>query len=122
MDEQDLEKKIRARVRQRIEARKEVIIHLTAFILVNIGLWIVFPQPWPLIVTLGWTIGIVAHGLEYWNKHGPGADRLEALIQQEIARERERLYGEKRKNDLVGLDDDGEFIYYEDDPDQVQRN
>src|SRR5690242_4158801 len=61
---------IRRRVDERINKRKEFFAHLAAYILTNIAVWVTYllispPGLWvliPLLVTLGWGIGIVIHG------------------------------------------------------------
>jgi serine/threonine protein kinase len=133
------EEEIRRRVEKRIKARQELMQHFVAYVLVNALLWVIwgasgswfggiFTIPWPLIVMLGWGIGLIAHLMEYNNKYGAGAARKEREIQREL--ERARARGElpvvdsvaedlgalpsKRKNEDLGerrvrLSDDGEL-------------
>ena len=95
------EEEIRQRVEKRIKARQELVQHFVAYVLVNILLWViwggtgswwggVFAFPWPLIVMLGWGIGLFAHVMEYNSKHGAGAARQEREIQRELDRARAR--------------------------------
>ena len=131
LDEAD----IRKRIEKRFKARQELRIHAAAFVLTNVCLWIfwllitpsgitaapngivtttpVMGFPWPLFVTAGWGIGIVAHILNYYSKYGGGAERREEAIQREIERYHERVGTyEKPKNDQRGnleINDDGEI-------------
>lgn len=72
-------------IRSRLESRKELIQHGIAFVMVNILLWGIWISagadgfPWPLVVTLGWSIGLVMHGVEvYFDK------AVEKTIQREL--------------------------------------
>ena len=47
--------------------------------------------PWPLFVTFFWGIGLVGHLLDYYNKHGGGAQKREERINEEVMRHLERL-------------------------------
>ena len=89
-DEDDLRRQAEARV-DRIEAFR---IHLAIYVAVNALLWLIWAytgattnSPWPVFVTLGWGIGIVAH---WWSVYGHSADRREARVQAEIDRLRQR--------------------------------
>lgn len=124
MDED--EARIRRRITEKIEERQGLIGHAASYVGVNLMLWAIwlfnainaasFPFPWPLLVTLGWGMGLFAHGASYWSEYGPGRERREALIQREIERERARL-GYKAKNDdlydsavsRVRLNEEGEL-------------
>jgi hypothetical protein len=132
------DEEIRRRVEKRIKERNEFYIHLAVYIIANIMLWIMWGftsdlfsailsgggwdyngLPWPIFPTMGWGIGIVAHGLTvYFNSPGR-IEARERTIQREIERERQRLasddYYEKPKRDRhVRLTDDGELIEIED--------
>lgn len=52
---------------RRVKEKNDFWIHLSAYLLVNIALWIyAFMEGhsfWPIWVTFGWGIGIVSHGL-----------------------------------------------------------
>jgi hypothetical protein len=89
-DEDDLRRQAEARV-DRIEAFR---IHLAIYLAVNALLWLIWAYsgvttnpPWPVFVTLGWGIGIVAH---WWSVYGHSTDRREARVQAEIDRLRQR--------------------------------
>jgi serine/threonine protein kinase len=131
------ETRIRRHIEKKFKSRQELTINITAYLLVNFMLWMIwglswisdaqeaaggavdFPFPWPLFPTLGWGIGVVAHYLEYRGKYGAGADERERLIEAEIERERLRRGDsvlEKPKNDRrVRLTEDGELEEYTDD-------
>jgi hypothetical protein len=124
-------RRIRDRVSQIINKRREFAQHLVVYICINIMLWVMFFAsanisflsfasgfPWPLIVMLGWGIGLVSHGAEVIT-----AASRDRAITRAIEREREQLYEtEKPKRDQrsdrsresrgtrdVRLTEDGEF-------------
>jgi serine/threonine protein kinase len=121
----DPEETIRRRVEKRIKKREELRQHVFSYITVNLMLWGIwaftngFPanfnfndgMPWPLWVTMGWGIGLIANFAEYYNKHGKGAARREAEIQAEIDRVREEslVYEKPKREDRLRLTDDGEL-------------
>jgi serine/threonine protein kinase len=144
------EQRIRKRIEKRYQERQGFIIHLLIFIVINLMFWAIWgsaggylPQwigdvppevprefvdgtfPWPIFITLPWLIGLILHYISYFNQHGPGALRREALIQREIARERERsLAYEKPKNEArrrLELRDDGEIVEVEDEISRVEK-
>lgn len=113
--------------------RKEVIIHSAVFTVINLMLWwmwallpgyvppewTVLQFPWPLLVTLGWGIGMVAHIAKVYFESGFSTAARDGAIQREM----ERVYGAaekpkrhtvqgqpKRKRDRLVLTDDGELI------------
>jgi serine/threonine protein kinase len=116
-------RRIRDRVVQPITKRREFAEHLVVFICINLMLWILnttFIQadfPWPVLVTLGWGIGLVFHAFE-----AVTSASHENAINRAIDRERDQLYaGDKPKRDQsyvsdsperssgVRLTEDGEF-------------
>jgi serine/threonine-protein kinase len=126
-------KRVRKEVEKPLKARQEFFEHLPVYIMINIMLWTIFifgnedllnlinsddadfvsmmGLPWPLLVTLFWGMGLVAHWFEAW-----GAGRNERAIQREMERERTILEGEKAKRrargrrELPGADDSfGDF-------------
>src|SRR5262245_51556467 len=123
---------IRKRAEKRVKDRIGFYIHLAIFIVVNVFLWGLgfvtesLEFPWPLLVTLGWGIGLVAHGLVVYLESGPMDRMREQAIQREIEAEKRRLGirddGEtddagvpaksKRKNEerALRLGDDGELV------------
>jgi hypothetical protein len=121
------EQRIRRFVKKRMEERMGLWIHGSAYLMVNLLMWMIWLAtsisdgdvnfPWPLFVTLGWGIGMFAHFFEYYNKYGGGRDRQEAMVQDEIAKERERRSQNKLKNEdrtydpamRIRLNDDGEM-------------
>ena len=101
---------IRQRIEKRYKSRQELYIHIASYVVANVVFWFMFRQSWVWWITIGWGIGVVSHTIDYYSKYGGGAERKEAEIQREIARERERLGYEKPKNDAhVRLTDDGEL-------------
>ena len=75
------EDRLRRKVEKRIEERNDFYTHLAIYVSVNLMLWVIyfltsFPDsPWPIWPTMGWGIGIVAHGMSYYFEHGGGAAR-----------------------------------------------
>lgn len=132
MSEVELRAQVRRRLEKRYEKRQEVLLHAAIYGFVNVILWIgaiIFPWNatlgeydlaefasyiWiiPLLVTLGWGIGLFAHFMDYYFKHGPGLDRREQYIQIEIERELARRNWHKLKNEErnLHLGDDGELL------------
>ncbi len=115
--------RIRRRVERRLKARQEFYGHLISWVTVIAFLWIIWAftgggHLWPLYPMFGWGIGIGFHWLDYYQNHGGGRERREAMIDREVARERQR----KAKNEevfspgSVRLSQDGEFTesYVED--------
>ncbi|MBK8025230.1 MAG: protein kinase [Chloroflexi bacterium] len=134
-------KQIKA-IRKRVEAPskkiEEFYQHFGVYVMINLMLWMIFvfsaldglpflggfadmiqdaPFPWPLFVTVGWGIGLVANAMEALN-----AGAHERAVQREIAREEARLRSEKPKREAeslmldeesavrgVRLTEDGEF-------------
>ena len=86
-----LEDDIRRKVEAKYEERTGLIVHLVAYLIVNVMVWAIFllgagTFPWPLFVTGGWGIGVISHVLSYHNEHGAGAERREAAIEAEVER------------------------------------
>ncbi len=91
-----LELDIRRRIEAKYEERNNLLIHLASYSGVNVLVWVIWLTsaggfPWPLFVTLGWGIGLVAHALDYYSKHGGGAERREARINEEVQRYMQRM-------------------------------
>jgi serine/threonine protein kinase len=128
-------RKVRSRVEQPFTKRREFATHLGVYVMINLMMWFIYfassgasfirelvggglqflEFPWPLIVMLGWGIGLVIHGVETLT-----VGRREGAIEREVERERDRLYYEKPKRDQfydedaepqggVRLNEDGEF-------------
>jgi hypothetical protein len=128
---------IRRKVERRYKERLGLIIHVVAFVVFNLlfwGMWLLLTPvsqtievagsqsvssavpafPWPIIITLGWSVGLVGHVLNYYFKYGPGAERREDAIEREVEHEMERRqengYFEKPKRDQqIRLTEDGEL-------------
>ena len=132
-----LEIEIRRRVEAKYDERNALLIHLISYAGVNVLVWLIWlfasgGFPWPLFVSFFWGIGMAGHYLDYYNKHGGGAQKREERILEEVQRhldllqERERgIYDEEamEEADVYGLDDvelrhlrlsdDGELTDYE---------
>ena len=63
------EQELRAKARKRAENKIGFFVHLGIYIVINVGLWLLWwittPDifPWPFFVTLFWGIGIGAHAV-----------------------------------------------------------
>lgn len=85
MDEPD--GKLREEAYRHVKARRDFVPHAIAYVLVNVLVWSVWALtgadfPWPLFVTLGWGIGIVAHAWDAYVRR----PITESEIDREIAR------------------------------------
>ncbi len=105
-------KKIRRRVEKPIKKRVEFFEHAAVYLMINTMLWMIYifgsnlpdigalmteiPFPWPLIVSLGWGVGLAINFAEMLSTAG-----RERAVQRAIERE----YSGKRKNDEYDLDD-----------------
>ncbi len=95
-------RKVRNRVNETINKKREWFQHFPVYICINIMLWAIFlfsdgdhTFPWPLLVSIGWGIGLAAHGMEYLSHSS-----RESAISSAVEQERDRLYnGEKPKRD-----------------------
>lgn len=125
-DDEKIPMSIEERVQKRINQRYKFYRDLLSFVGVNAFLWIIWfltdnsrsGVPWPLFVTFFWGIGVVSDAMKVL-----GEPRLEEMrereYQRELARERERLYGdgmEKPKRGEVSIGDDGELVYDDEQP------
>jgi serine/threonine-protein kinase len=139
------EERIRRRIEKRDKERQGLIIHFVAYLMVNLMLWglwatdvllpiiqaeapdvspAFFEFPWPIFVTFGWGIGMVAHFISYYSKYGAGAERRERAIQREIEKYRQQsgILDEKQKRDpRYRLTDDGELEEVGDEQSQKRK-
>src|SRR5258708_7631723 len=123
MSSENFEMKIRQRVEERIAKRTGFYIHLVSFIAVNSVLWLIwvssdgrdFP-PWPIYVTFFWGFGLVANGISVYQDSERAINRREEMIQDEIAREKQRMglanpmYEKPKRDQAMRLGDDGELL------------
>jgi hypothetical protein len=120
MSEDEIERIVRHRVKKREEKKREFFIHLVIYLIVNIGIWSVWltdPEfPWPIFVSGGWGIGLFAHATEVWQSLSRNQSRRDAIIAQEVEREKERLgiYSKPKRESLerrkpMRVSDDGEL-------------
>ncbi|MBZ0300620.1 MAG: 2TM domain-containing protein [Anaerolineae bacterium] len=93
---------IRQRVEKHYNQRKEFIIHLIVFGIINGALWAIWALtrgllgfPWALVVTLGWGSGLAAHFLEA-RSWSPG--HL-AAVDRAIDRQMNSIYGPDWRDD-----------------------
>ncbi len=128
------EELIRQRIQKKLKARSEFLQHLTVYSAVNGICWLLWLSgrggfPWPIFVTALWGIGLVNQYVEYYYKHGRGADQGEEEIASEITRQMkvspwlndegddEEVYNDESKMPKAKytgarsarLNDDGEF-------------
>ncbi len=117
-NESQLESDIRRKLEEKYEERLGLIVHLVAYLIVNLMLWAIYllgagAFPWPLFVTGGWGIGLISHFLSYHNEHGAGAEKREAAIEAEVERKyRLARMRETADRDSVYDTDDEEVVVY----------
>ena len=73
-----------------------------------------YEMPWPITVTIGWGLALLAQALSYYFEYGAGARRREQVVQREVAQEIANRANhddlEKPKNDQrFRLTEDGEI-------------
>lgn len=100
------EQEIRARIEKEVSQQAEFIIHALTFALLNPVLWAFWYAtrqwvafPWPLLITLGWVLGLIAHGVETYK------DRI---VDYFTRRELRRM-GVYDKPKRLSMTDDGEL-------------
>ena len=98
-----LEFEIRRRVEAKYDERNALLIHFASYAGINIMVWAIWlfssgGFPWPLFVTVFWGIGMMGHLLDYYHKHGGGAQKREERINEEVMRHLDRL--EARRHDI----------------------
>ena len=91
-----LEMEIRRRVEAKYDERNALLTHLASYVGVNVLVWAIWlfttgGFPWPMFVTFFWGIGMAGHALDYYHKHGGGAQKREERIDEEVRRYLERL-------------------------------
>jgi len=108
------EERIRRQVRKRMKERQEFVGHLSAFIGINLMLFAIWfftsgPDsfPWPMIPLFGWGIGLFSHGMDYYQKYGPGARRQEREIEREVERELARRQSEPKRKTAKAKNEPG---------------
>ncbi len=105
-----LEMEIRRRIEAKYDERNALLIHFASYAGVNVLLWVIWliqtgGFPWPLFVTFFWGIGMAGHMLDYYHKHGGGAQKREDQIQEEVMRQVRRM---KEREDLLGIEEEEE--------------
>lgn len=86
-----MDKEIEELAKKRVQARLGFLIHLSMYLVMNIGLlgiwsWSGAGYPWFLWPMLGWGIGIVAHAIGL--AIGPGSGVERRAIDRELHRMR----------------------------------
>lgn len=86
---QPTESELRELATQRVRGRLGLAIHVSIYLVVNIGLFAIWSisgaaYPWFLWPLFGWGIGIVSHVLAYF--WGPGSAREQVAIARELRR------------------------------------
>ena len=97
------EELIRQRVEKKLRARRDLVQHFAVYLTVNGIFWLMyllsggFGFPWPIFVSGFWGIGLVSQSVEFYYKHGAGAEKREAEIEREITRQMRAARGRKSK-------------------------
>lgn len=105
------EEAIREKIEEKFKLRNAIQIFGGIYVLVTIIVWAIWfltggdYHPWPIYPTLGMSIPLFIMLLVYYSQYGGGAERRERMIEEEIARERQRLgLTNKLKNDDLFYD------------------
>ncbi len=126
---------IRARIEQRFNKQKELLIHSMTYLIINGLIWTLFLTGTlyyipilggifdrfglilPLVVSLGWGVGMVAHILDYYYSVGGAAQRRERAIQRAIEDEMSlrRNFEKPKRDPRMHLTEDGELEEMADD-------
>lgn len=98
------EEVVRRKVAKRMKARQEFMGNLTSYLTVNavlLAIWFFTGAGffWPFFPLFFWGIAVVKQGSEYYSKYGPGAQKVEAVFEEEVRREMLRGNQEKSKID-----------------------
>ena len=109
------EERIRKRVEEKFQARRDFMQHLAVYLLINSFLWLLylspggFDFPWPIFVTGFWGIGVVSQYVGFYYKHGRGAEKREAEIEKEVTRQ---MRGAEQHSSIYEADEyaDGEVF------------
>jgi len=86
-------KRLRKTVEKRIAKRRELLMHAVMFALIIPMIWIAWgilwpgSFPWPILATLGWGAGLVAHAIDTFYESGAGDRIKEREIRKELARQ-----------------------------------
>ena len=129
------EEVIRKRVEKKLQARREFIQHVVAYVVVNSFLWLLylssidigslfggtpigdfdFGFPWPIFPTAFWGMGVVMQYIEYYYKHGGGAQRQEEEIEAEITRQMRlsQMREKERNKGTYDPYDEGDFEVFD---------
>jgi hypothetical protein len=90
----DSERELRQHAEARVQAREGFSVHFVVYLAVNALLWGIWAysganvsEAWPIFVTLGWGIGVVAH---FWSVYINSDDRHDAAVEAELRKLRDR--------------------------------
>lgn len=105
------EELIRRRVQKKLKARSEFLQHLAVYLSINLMFWIIYAAarggfPWPIFISAPWGIGILSQYIDYYYKHGRGADQGEAEVASEITRRMRISRRDKGKRDQFDYDNE----------------
>jgi len=85
LEDEDL--RLRKIAERRADAKLGFRTHLIVYLIVNAGLAVInyftTDYPWVLLVTFGWGIGVVAHGMAVY---GSAGGQRERMVEAELAR------------------------------------
>ena len=96
------EELIRRRIQRKLKARSGFLQHLAIYLSINLMFWVIWVAhrggfPWPIFVSAPWGIGILSQYIDYYYKHGRGADQGEAEVASEVTRRRRLSQHDKGK-------------------------
>ena len=111
-----IELEIRRRVEAKCDERNALLTHLASYAGVNILVWVIWLLqtggfPWPLFVTFFWGIGMAGHFLDYYHKHGGGAQKREEQIQAEVLRQMRRIEEREDRLSIEEEEAEGAEVY-----------
>jgi hypothetical protein len=119
--------KIRQQVESRFQERQRLKMHVAVYLIVNVllwGFWLLFPRfveispgelefftmPWPITVTVGWGLALLAHSLSYYLEYGAGARRRATSDDMEKPKNDQRFrLTEDGEIETVRSDDDSRY-------------
>ncbi len=95
METDTSEADLRRRVKERVQARIALGIHIALYVLVNLGLIAIWAAsgahyPWFMWPVFGWGVGIVAHVITYF--YGPGSPGEDRAVARELRRLQTRTH------------------------------
>ena len=120
---------IRKQVEKKLHARRDFIQHLAVYLVINGVFWLMWLSspldfPWPIFVSGFWGVGLLSQYVDYYYKHGKGAEKREDEIEKEITRQmrRSQIQKAKRRKQKEAYEDVGVFDLEDVDVRQVRLN